>query len=442
MTFDSFKPLYTVVAKVTTPDGKDVTSDVDVEWIKPLADGSSVYLRKAVSLGEVPDGQALICRVSLGDELAASFMMPDDTEFVVDGYHKTCNVALVPFRSIDLSGSVVDADGAPMKDVSVSVSQTLNGKYTKSFAAKTDRNGIWSLTVYDAPESRLVFSSDECVSVNSTIGAFASDQSAFDMGKTLMKSIVGARVSYGFTYRAAGASDVQDYYSDWQNVTVDVYNVTQNRSLDEISLQYPLIAVLDENINAGDVLRLTAASKTGEFRPVVQSVTVGDNQRASVTFDIVGKGGIVASYEMTDNPAVVALLYSSNGELFKKSMYEEANVAFADLDDGDYTLVSMGQSDLMNSVLRLSGYAEVGLMEGRDYVADKVKVENGKLSDVKIRKYRFRRKPFLLYQFIHKLLGQQEQYNNRCISDTAFHCRFQTCLQGQCFKCGSGGGSS
>lgn len=384
VTFDNLKSLHTVFAKVLASDDSDVTSQVTVEWFKPLADGTTTYLRKAVSLGEIPDGQELICRVSLDNKLGVVYANPDDAAFTVNAENNTCTVNLVPFRTVELSGSVVDGDGAALSGASVSVNQTLNGKYSKTYTAKTDRKGQWNVTVLDAPETRFTYAATECINVNDTIGTFAADVNTLDLGKTTMKSIVGARVSYGFTYHAAGSEDVQDYYSDYQNVAVSVFNVTQNRAYKDVSVQYPILAVLDENINAGDELRLTATSKTGAFNPIEQTVMVGENQRAEVIFDIVGKGGISASFEMTENPVVIAMLYSGNGELLKKVTYSEAKATFTELEDGDYTLVSMGQSDLMNSILRLSNFSEIGLTEGKDYVKNMVKVETGKLAEVKI----------------------------------------------------------
>lgn len=383
VTFDNLKPLHTVSAKVLSADGSDVTSQVTVEWLKPLADGTIVYLRKANSLGEVPDGQQLICRVSLDNNLGTVYQNPDYVEFTVSEERNICTVTLVPFRTIALSGTVVDGDGVALSGASVSVNQVLNSKYSKTFTSKTDRSGFWTVEVLDAPETYLTYAASECVNVNDTIGTFAADISALDMGKTTLKSIVGARITYGFTYHAAGVDEVETYYSDYQNVAVCVFNVTQNRPHNEISLQYPLLAVLDENINEGDELRLTATSKNGAFNAIEQTVTIDGNQRAEVTFDIVGKGGLSASFETTDNPEVIAMLYSSKGELLKKTTYSEASALFTELEDGEYTLITMGQSDLMNSVLRLSSFTEIGLTEGKDYVKNTVTVESGKLTEVK-----------------------------------------------------------
>lgn len=382
VTFDNLKLLHTVAAKVLTPDGSDVTSQVTVEWLKPLSDGTTTYLRKTTSLGEIPDGQQLICRITLDNSLGIVYSNPADVELTVSETNNICTINLVPFRSVELSGAVVDGDGAVLSGASVSINQTLNGKYFRTYTTKTDRKGLWSLSVLDAPETSLIYAATECVNVNSTIGAFEESCNALDLGTTTLKSIVGARVTYGFTYHAAGAEDVEEYYSDYQNVAISVFNVTQNRAHNEVSLQYPILVVLDENINAGDELKLTATSKTGAFSPIEQTVTVGENQRADVTFDIVGKGGITASFEMTDNPNVIAMLYSAKGELVKKITYSEAKATFTELEDGEYTLVSMGQSDLMNSILRLSNFPEIGLTEGKDYVKNTVTVESGKLAEI------------------------------------------------------------
>lgn len=383
VTFDNLKALHTVFARVLDDEGNNVTSQVTVEWYKPLADETLTYLRKATSLGEVPEGQQLLCRVSLDSKLGVVYSTPDDVTFTVGASDNVCTVSLTALRSVELTGKVVDGDGLAISGASVSATQTLGGKFSKTFTAKTDRSGAWKLSVLDAPETRMTYAAPECVNLEETIGAFDAGVTAMDLGRKMLKSIVGARVSYGFTYREAGSDNVETSYPDYENVVISVFNVTQNRAHSEVSHQYPVLAVLDENIKAGDELKLTATSKNGVFSPIVKTVTVGDDSRCEVTFDIVGKGGIAASFEMTDNPAVVAMLYSANGELVKKAAYNEAKATFTGLDDGDYSLVSMGQSDLMSSILRLANFGEIGLTEGKDYVKNSVKVETGSLTEVK-----------------------------------------------------------
>lgn len=382
VTFNTLKQLYNVEAKVVSPDGEDFTAQTKVEWLKPLEDGTTTYLRKAVSLGEIPEGQQLVCRVTLSEKLGIAYKAPADVQFTVSNEQNVCTVTLEPLRSVTLKGVVVDGDGQYISGASVSATQTLNGKFQKTYTAKTDRQGEWTMSVIAAPETRLVIAANECVNKLDTIGAFAEDETIHDMGKTMMKSIVGARVTYGFTYQAAGSDVKQTSYSDYRNVAVSVYNITQDRQQKELSVQYPTISVLDENVSPGDQLRLTAVSKTNAFSPIERVVTVGDNRRAEATFDVMSKGCIAASFGTTDNPAVVAMLYSAKGELLKKMAYTEAKANFSDVDDGDYIVVTMGQSELMNSILRLSSFDEIGLAEGKEYVKNNVKVESGKIASV------------------------------------------------------------
>ena len=83
--FGTLKPLHTVAAKVVSPEGENLTSMATVEWLKPLEDGTTVYLRKAVSLGEIPEGQQLVCRVTLNDKLGTAYKAPADTAISVSG---------------------------------------------------------------------------------------------------------------------------------------------------------------------------------------------------------------------------------------------------------------------------------------------------------------------------------------------------------------------
>lgn len=380
--FGTLKQLYTVAAKVLSPEGENLTNMATVEWFKPLEDGTTVYLRKTVSLGEIPEGQQLICRVTLNDKLGTIYVAPADTAFSVSSKENICNIMLQPLRTITLKGTVVDGDDAYIADASVSATQTLNGKFQKTFTTKTDRRGQWTLSVLAAPDTRLVIAATECMNKLDTLGAFADDETIHEMGKTMMKSVVGARITYGFTYMAAGSEEKQDFYSDHRNVAFTVFNVTQNREQKDMTMQYPTLTILDETVNIGDELRITAVSKTGAFSSIERTVTVDEKRRAEATFDIVGKGCIEASFETTDNPAVMAMLYNANGELLKKTEYTEAKASLADVDDGEYTLVTMGKSELMSSILRLSAYDEIGLTDGKDYVKNSVKVECGKIASV------------------------------------------------------------
>lgn len=382
--FENLRELYTVGAKVFTPQGDNVTESVTVEWLKPLADGTSTYLRKAVSLGEIPDGQALICRITLPESLGKSYLQPADTMFTVDASNNSCEIQLAELPMVALSGKVLDSEGSVLAGASVAVMQTLNGKFVRTVTTKTDQSGAWSMNVFASDGTRLSYSARECVTRNDTIAHFAEGVASLNVGDVILRSIVGARINYGFTYLSAGAEEADNEYTDYENVSFAVTNLTQRRDHADISVQYPMLVVLDENINAGDKLQITATSRKGAFNPITEVVEIGEGRDGDVVFNIIGKGGIAARFEATDNPAVVGLLYNADGRFVDKGVYADANLSFTELADGTYALVSMGRSSMLNSVQRLDGFSEIGLVEGRDYVVSNVVVEVGKIATVVI----------------------------------------------------------
>lgn len=382
VTLSGLRALQTVSASVADSNGADVTDQTTVEWLKPLADGTTLYLRKGVQLGDVPEGQALICRVTLGSKLAATYQAPAETTFTVSAEDAVCNIVLAPYRTVTLSGKVCDAEGKPIKGATASATQMLAGKYPKSYTAKTDAAGAWQLPVLSADGTEVTFAAADCVSKTDTLGAFAPDATQLDLGEIRLRAIAGARLTLAFTYREAGQSEVSNTYEDQQNIAFEVFNLTKNRAQTQVSRQLPVLAVLDETIQPKEALRITATSIKGEFNPIVKNVVIDENCKANVTFDIVGRGGIDASFISAENPSVTAMLYGSDGHLVEKADYAEAKASFRNLNDGEYTLVTMGSSQLMSTIARVEGLTEAGLTVGKDYVKNSVKVESGEIAAV------------------------------------------------------------
>lgn len=384
VSFDRLLELYDVAAGVIAGT-EDVTDAVTVEWLKPQADGTALYLRRSAAMGEVPEGQELICRVTLPESLGRSWLQPADIRITVGADSYKPEIRLTEIPTVTLSGRVVDGDGKPLRDASVAAQQTVNGRYQRSFSVRTDRQGLWSLKVLELPETRMTYSAPECVNRVDTIVSSADGLATIALGDIALRSLVGARINYSFTYRAAGEESSSQFFNDYDNVSFSIENLTQERAHTDFSNQYPVLAVLDENISRGDCLRITATSRKNAFNPIVVEVKIGADQRAEALFEIVGKGGIRANFEMTDNPAVVGMLYDAAGQLNTKGIFADGALSLTELEDGDYTLVTMGQSVILNSIQRLAGFSEIGLTEGKDYLATRVTVEAGKISEVNIR---------------------------------------------------------
>lgn len=377
VTFSSLLTLLDVNLKVQTPDGKDVTSQIQVTWL----DANEAYLSQGSSLKAQTAGTKLNYRMVLNQDLGMQYVAPENQTYSVQEEDNQLVYTLTPIEMVTVSGLVKAANSGTLPGATVSISQKLNGKYSKSFIAQADNQGKFKLQVYNA-ESTISISAADYVSQTLVKGDFSESS---DLGVFTLKSITGATISLSFTYTPSVAeneeANIQNWYSDYADVSYEIYNITQNKLITQYSIQYPSIILLEE-VSEGDQLRITASGKSNTFLPVKSETTIDANNKANITFNIISLGGIKATYISTDNASIVGILYNSKGELLKKYSYSNASLSIANLTDGTYTLVSMTNSTLFNSILKLSELSNSGLTEGTDYVLNKIVVKSGAIAQV------------------------------------------------------------
>lgn len=366
-----------VTLAVVTADGTDVTAQTKIEWTR--ADGT--YLAQGNAVSGLTDGTELTYRVTLDRTLGMQYVESGKHDFTV-GEENAITLTLQPIKQVALGGVVKDEDGQPMSGVTVAVTQQLNGKYSKAFSVSTGSDGAFNLQVYGEPSSISASYTDYITQTLST-DTLTSDT---NVGTITMREITGARISTNLTFTPSVAegetAETQSWYDDYANIEYSVYNKTAGKAVSQFSVQYPTIALIDET-SPGDVLEITARSKTGAFMPVtVEATPIDEQNNAEATIAIVELGGISASFSSTDNSAVVGLLYDANGRLVKKYSYSTASLTISGLQDGDYTLVTMANSNLFSGLSMLSQYETAGLVAGTDYVSNSVTVTSGRLATV------------------------------------------------------------
>jgi len=378
VTFTSLLALLDVNLQVLTPDGTDVTSQVQITWL----DSKQAYLSQGNLLKAQTAGTEIGYRMVLNQDLGMQYVAPVNQVYSVKEKENRLVYTLTPIETVTVSGIVKEAGGSVLSGATVSISQKLNGKYSKSFIAQTDAKGKFELQVYN-DESTISVSATDYISQTLTKADFSEGT---DLGTIELKTIAGATISLSLTYTpsvAEGAeATTEDWYSDYANIAYTIYNETQQEEITDFSIQYPSIVLLEE-VAAGDQLRITASSKNSAFQPVTATAMIDENaEKASALLKIIAWGGINASYTTTDNTSVVGILYDSKGELVKKYTYSNQSLSINNLSDGEYTLVSMANSTFFNSILKLSQLAASGLVEGTDYVQSTVTVKSGILSSI------------------------------------------------------------
>lgn len=378
VTFSSLSKPQSVVLSVLTSDGQDVTTQTQVTW----TDAQGNYVAQGVSLTGLPTGYQTTYRIVLSQELAMAYNTPQPVDYVLtDGDNRiTCQLNAIP--QVKISGKVKDAaTGLPLSGAVVSASQTFGGKYSKTLNTKTDNNGVFTMTIANVPTS-VAFAATDYISQTVDFNNNELDElNEFTIPDVSLKSITGATISIGFSFTTV-EGETQNWYSDYQNVSYELFNMTKNRAISQYNVQYPQIVLLEE-IEDGDVLRLTATSRTNAFMPVTATATITE-QKAEATFAVVELGKILSSFTTTGNASVVGSLYDAAGKLMKTYDYANASLTISNLDDGQYTLVSMGNSRLFNTIYDLAQLPQTGLTEGSDYVLNTVEVKSGAVSQINI----------------------------------------------------------
>lgn len=378
---DRMKQLRTVAATITA-GATDITAQTTVNWL----DANGNYLAQGNELTNQVAGTAVMCAVSVPQSVAMQYALPADTLYQVVEADNALHIALQPLPALTLTGRVIDrTTQLGVSGVTVTMSQTLNSRYTKAVTARTDQRGQYTLSGYGAP-SVLTYALTDYVSRTDTLPDSLQTVAAAQLPDVLLKPIQGARITTRYSYTSSVAQGVQpevkDYYDGYQNVSYTIYNQTAQRAITHFNVQYPDIVLL-EDVNEGDSLTITASSKTDAFMPVTTGGRITADLALTVEVPITQLGGIRAVYTTTENPTVLAILYDAQGNLLNRYTYPAADLTISGLKDGEYTLVTMGQSDFFNSVYNLSQFDQAGLINGTDYVTNRVTVRSGLITPAK-----------------------------------------------------------
>ena len=377
VTFGSLSKPQSVVLSVLTPDGKDVTAQTQVTW----TDAQGNYVAQGASLTGLPTGYQTAYRIVLSQELAMAYNTPQSVDYTLtDGDNRiACQLSAIP--QVKITGKVKDdSTGLPLGGAVISASQTFGGKYSKTLNAKTYGNGVFTLDIANVPTS-IAFAASDYISQTVNCDSLLTGAGEVSLPDVSLKTITGATITLDFTFTSCDG-ETQNWYSDYQNVSYELFNVTKNKAVTQYNVQYPQIVLLEE-VADGDVLRLAATSRTNAFMPVTSTATIAE-QKAETTFAIVELGKIQSSFTSTENASVVGSLYDADGKLLKTYNYSEASLTISNLADGQYTLVSMGSSQLFNTIYDLSQLPQTGLAEGTDYVQNSVEVKSGQVSTISI----------------------------------------------------------
>ena len=370
VSFADLKAPRDITLRLTLPDGSVASSE---SYTATWTDRMGNYLGTGETLGSQADGAQVVCRIRLDETLGRQYVQPADTVFTV-GQGSSLAVTLKAFSTRTLGGTVVaESSGQPLRNAIVTVNQTLNGQYMTTQTTRTDGDGRWAFTAYDVP----TVITAQATNYIAAVGDIAIDTIAL---RDLTGTVVNLDLYYYPTV-AEGAEQISEEYGNYDNVSYVVYDETHGREITATAVQYPQLVLVEQELEEGTRLRVTAKSLTNDFAPVTTNCTVNADNQATAAIGITEKGRLHALFDMTDNTKVMGMLYDAEGQLVGWAPYDNTVLTVNGLDDGQYTLVTMGYNSLFTSVSSLTALAETGIGDAA-MIKNAVTIRSGRVTEV------------------------------------------------------------
>lgn len=375
----NLKAPHDITLRLTVPDGSAVGDDAyTVTWTDRLAN----YLGAGATLAGQTEGLQVRCRVKLGETLGRQYLAPEDTVYTVT-QNGVLAIALKAIPTKAFGGTVIAENGGqPLRGATVTVSQTLNGQYNATQTVRTDADGRWTLTAFEVPTT-ITAQATDYIPLSLTV----PDGSAVDSAPAdtiALRDLTGTVVNLDLYYYPTVAEDAEplsEDYADYDNVGYTVYDETHGREVTEMALQYPKLVLIDQQLDEGTLLRITANSLTNQFAPVTTTCKVDSANQTIATIGITERGRLHAKFSMTDNQKVMGMLYDAEGGLVGWSPYNNTELTVNNLVDGQYTLVTMGYNTLFTSVSSLTALVETGISDAL-MVKNTVTVHSGRITEI------------------------------------------------------------
>ena len=356
--------------------GNKLTSGYTVNWYD--SDGSPIAT--GTTINGIARETQLSYSIELNSILGRIYREVYKKEIECDGSPIICQLERI--KELTLHGKV-RAQGLEIAKADVSLAQWLNGRYEYTATTRTDANGEFTLAGYN-DTTELVVSYHGYVDakiVRRTLG------DSGELGSIELQPVTGKVIDLALSYQEAARAGeepvVMNWYADTRNIAYAVSNLTKGTDVTDFTVQQGCI-VLPAGTDNGDQLRVALRSLNGKFADVSVETTVAPNDTARAEVRLMARGGVDVTVGSRADETLLVMLYDSTGKLAAHTTLAASRVTFADLQEGHYSLVSMGYSNAVGVIGNMSDLDMIGLDEGSDYVMTDVSVENGVIGRVAV----------------------------------------------------------
>lgn len=377
--FDSLRKIYTANLKVKDQKENILNPNISIKWF----DASNKFVLSGDSIKNVIAGKRLKYLIEPNRHFKHALIFPDTLEYVMQDGDNNINIQLDSLRLVTISGTIRDSkDSSIIEKAIISISQKVGNQSFENKLIKADSNGAFSAKIY-ACSTNISVAYMGYLTKNISIDTITTDKA---LGNIYLPEINGASldISMSYTYASkAGDSLIKnDYFTSWQDLDFEIFNITKNKAIKDYQLQFPTFVILDTNIAINDSIRIAASNRNKEFKSQSGAARLDSNLYANIPLDFIQNGSVKLSYSSTNNDNNVALIYNTNGKLVKQYNYSgNGYVQTEELPDGIYKVVSMGYSDFFNDIQNLQDLTAVGLVENTDYLLNQVSVSEGVITE-------------------------------------------------------------
>lgn len=389
---------YSLALKVHDPNGNELTEGFTVKWYEA---GEEAAIATGSSISYAGEAKQIDYEVELNEELGVRYWQPDRTTIAVAEGEVICRLEAIP--TISISGECVDTNGDPLQNVSVTIQQTANGEYQVENKVHSGADGTFIATVLNIPAA-ITYALDGYYGKTQTITQLPNDGQTVNLGTVEMEKLPDTdQVLLSVKMCPAvlqGEHVTETGIYSFSNLEFALYNETKASAITEFEVQSPYLVLAPGVADAGDRIQIKAEDRTGQMEAGYTAVELDEQRCGSAEIKLLENGSFQVQTQPSENENCV-MVFRNTGEYVQSYAFTESCES-DNLPTGEYTLVFMQKTGLLNSPAQFSDLIAFGLQEGRDFSKREIQISAGNilsLSDVVV--------PELDEQFLYYTVPEQ-----------------------------------
>ena len=162
------------------------------------------------------------------------------------------------------------------------------------------------------------------------------------------------------------------------DVKLTVTDPTTGSVLDDLVVQYPNVNFEHTILNPGQMIELTATSRTGSFAPATAQATADHDGTFAAQMELkeYGRAQIDCRLDIGVT-GCMALIFDAAGRFIGRYNADGSIVRIGPLPDGDYRAAVMEQTPYLNAIATLEDLEQTSLVAGTDYEMLEIRLEAG-----------------------------------------------------------------